>query len=237
MLAVFFPLSAAMVSKAQDVVAVDPTIAKVEFENEQIRVLRLTYAPHQKSHMHSQPPRFLVTLTKNNIRSTMLDGTSSMSQRDANVFAWSEPVTHAEENLADEPMDNIEIELKTAKGPGVAAKLDTGEKKGAGTEKDPVPVEQEPTHRLVFANQYVRILEVIVPPGRATLFHTHSLDYVSIMVSDTSFKNQVPGEDWTKRPAARGFLGFRKCTETPFMHRVMNTGTVPFHVFDVEIVQ
>jgi hypothetical protein len=67
-------------------------------------------------------------------------------------------------------MENIEIELKAAKAPGRAAKLDTGEKKGAGTEQDPVPVEQEPGHRLVFANQYVRVLEVIVAPGETTPF-------------------------------------------------------------------
>jgi hypothetical protein len=66
-------------SKAQDEVVVDSAIAKVEFENEQIRVLRLTYTAHQKSQMHSHPPRLLVTLTENNIRSVMVDGASSIS--------------------------------------------------------------------------------------------------------------------------------------------------------------
>jgi hypothetical protein len=167
----------------------------------------------------------------------MVDGASSISHRDANVFAWSEPITHAVENLADGPMENIEIELKAAKAPGSAAKLDTGEKKGAGTEQDPVPVEQEPGHRLVFANQYVRVLEVIVAPGETTPFHTHSLDYVSILLSGTSFKNHLPGEDWTERPVARGFLGFRGAAKTAFTHCIVNTGTVAFHVFDVQILQ
>jgi hypothetical protein len=226
-----------MVPKAQDEVAVDPGIAKVEFENEQVRVVRVTYAAHQKSHMHSHPARFLVTLTKNNIRSVLPDGTNSPLQRDANVFGWSEPVTHAVENLADGPMENIEIELKAAKGPGAAAKLDTGEKRGSGTEKDPVPVEQEPHHHLVFANQYVRVLEVIVPPGEPTLFHTHYLDNVAILLSNTTLKNQAPGEDWTERQVTHGSVGFRAGTKTPYTHRIQNTGSAVFRVFDVQILQ
>ncbi len=228
----------AIVSKAQDEVEVDPGIAKVEFENEQVRVVRVSYSTaHQKSHMHSHPARFIVTLTKNDIRSTLPDGTTSTSKRDANVFAWSEPITHAVENLADGPMENIEIELKAPKGPGVAAKLDAGEKKGTGTEKDPVPVEQEPHHHLVFANQYVRVLEVIVPPGEQTLFHTHFLDNVAVLLSDTTLKNQIPGEEWTERPVTHGSVGFRAGTKTPYSHRIMNTGTAVFRVFDVQILQ
>jgi hypothetical protein len=230
-------MGVAIVSKAQDEVAVDPGIAKVEFENEQVRVVRVSYsAAHQSSHMHSHPPRFMVTLTKNDLKMTLPNGTTSLSKRDANAFSWSEPVTHAVENLADGPMQNIEIELKAAKGPGVPAKLDSGEKKGTGTEKDPVPVEQEPHHHLVFANQYVRVLEVIVPPGEMTLYHTHFLDNVAVLLSDTTLKNQAPGEDWTERPVTHGSVGFRAGAKTPYTHRIMNTGPVVFHVLDIQIL-
>jgi hypothetical protein len=236
-LLLFLPLGAAIVSKAQDEVAVDPGIAKVEFENEQVRVVRVSYsAAHQSSHMHSHPARFMVTLTPNDIRSTLPNGTSTTSKRDANVFAWSEPITHSVENLADGSMQNIEIELKAAKGSSVKVTLDPGEKKGTGTENDPVPVEQEPHHHLVFANQYVRVLEVIVPPGEQTLFHTHYLDNVAVLLSDTKLKNQAPGEDWTERPVTHGSVGFRAGTKTPYTHRIMNTGSVVFRVFDVQIL-
>jgi hypothetical protein len=226
-----------MVSKAQDEVAADPGIAKVEFENEQVRVVRVSYnAAHRSSHRHSHPPRFMVTLTKNDLKMTSPNGTTTLSKRGANAFAWSEPVTHSVENLADGPMENIEIELKAAKGPGLPAKLDFGEKKGTGAEKDPVPVEQEPHHHLVFANQYVRVLEVIVPAGEMTLYHQHSLDNVAVLLSDTTLKNQVPGEDWTERPVTHGSVGFRAGTKTPYTHRIMNTGTVVFHVLDVQVL-
>jgi quercetin dioxygenase-like cupin family protein len=40
---------------AQDPVQVDSKHYKVEFENEQVRVLRITYGPHEKSVMHEHP--------------------------------------------------------------------------------------------------------------------------------------------------------------------------------------
>jgi hypothetical protein len=46
---------------AQDAVTVDPKHYKVEFENDQVRVLRLTYGPHEKSVMHEHPPHLTVS--------------------------------------------------------------------------------------------------------------------------------------------------------------------------------
>ena len=65
-----------MASRMQDEVVVDPGIARVEFENDQIRVLRVSYAPHQKSHLHHHPSLFIVTLTNDDIRISFPDGTS-----------------------------------------------------------------------------------------------------------------------------------------------------------------
>ena len=41
--------------KAQDPVKVDPKHYKVEAENKQVRVLRISYGPHEKSVMHGHP--------------------------------------------------------------------------------------------------------------------------------------------------------------------------------------
>src|SRR5882757_2806624 len=99
---------------AQDEVVVNPGMAKVEFENEQIRVLRVAIGAHQKTAMHSHPSRFGVAITKNDIRVYFPNSTSKPSARIAHEHFWSEPVTHQVENLSDEPLQNIEIELKRA---------------------------------------------------------------------------------------------------------------------------
>lgn len=39
-----------------------------------------------------------------------------------------------------------------------------------------VPVTEEPRHRVVFTNGYVRVIDASLPVGDVTLFHTHDLD-------------------------------------------------------------
>ena len=48
---------------AQDPVKVDPNHYKVEFENAQVRVLRIHYGAHEKSVMHYHPASVAVFLT------------------------------------------------------------------------------------------------------------------------------------------------------------------------------
>src|SRR5262249_9684220 len=204
---------------------------------EEVRVVRVTYAPHLKSGMHSHAGRLVVTLTKNHTRAVSEDGTTRESTRAAQEYYWGDAVTHQIENLSDEPMENIEIEFKLSKAAGEEVKPPhRAPASGKGTEDDPVPVEREPHHHVVFENQYLRLLDVVVPPGETTLFHRHSLDNVAVLLADTSLKNQNPGEDWTERPITHGAGGFRAGAQTPYAHRIMNTGTAVFHVMDVEIL-
>ena len=59
---------------AQDATVVDPDHYKVEFENEEVRVLRITYGPGEKSVMHSHPEGVAVFLTDGNVEFTLPDG-------------------------------------------------------------------------------------------------------------------------------------------------------------------
>ncbi|MFQ5845458.1 MAG: hypothetical protein ACE5JG_10785, partial [Planctomycetota bacterium] len=60
MVALCLAVSTAM---AQDPVTVDPKHYKLEFENDQVRVLRISYGPHEKSVMHEHLPGVEVFLT------------------------------------------------------------------------------------------------------------------------------------------------------------------------------
>jgi quercetin dioxygenase-like cupin family protein len=225
-----------MASRFQDEVVGDPGIAKVEFENDEVRVLRTSYAPHQKSHMHSHPSRIIVPLTSNEARVTFADGKLQDIKRRPGEVTWSEPVTHMVENLTDEPQMNIELELKKQKGRGQTVQPVSATTAALGTESDPVPVEGEPHHRVIFENQYVRVLEVVVKPGELTLFHKHSLDNVAVTLSGTTVGNQIPGGEWTQRVARDGSVGFAAGTTKPYVHRINNAGTKAFHVLDIQIL-
>jgi quercetin dioxygenase-like cupin family protein len=233
-LLILFLAAASCVSLAQDqTVASTP---KIEFENDQIRVIRASVGPHQKTPMHSHPSRFGVTLTKNDLRIYTPDGPSQISTRAANEYFWSEPVTHQVENLSDAPLQNIEIELKQSKGASREVKEPAIESTAQGTATDPVPVEQEPHHHVIFENQYVRVLDVVLKPGETTLFHKHSLDNVPVILTDAANKRQFPAEDWAPSPAKAGSVGFTIGTKTPYVHRISNVGTTVFHVLDVQIL-
>ncbi|MDH3268599.1 MAG: hypothetical protein OEM46_07060, partial [Ignavibacteria bacterium] len=53
--ALFAVILLARVGFAQDATVVDPDHYKVEFENDEVRVLRINYDPGEKSAMHSHP--------------------------------------------------------------------------------------------------------------------------------------------------------------------------------------
>src|SRR5882672_9424767 len=105
---------AAPSARAQDPVAVNPAIAKVEFENNRIRVLRVHYEPHQKFAMHQHPAKVAVCLTNFHMHRVAADGTPSEGACPASSVTWREPEQHAVENLDNAPADTIEIELKYA---------------------------------------------------------------------------------------------------------------------------
>lgn len=208
---------------------------KVEFENDQIKVIRGFLAPHQKTPVHSHPYRFGVTLTKNDLMITS-DGKTAPSQKKAQEIFWSEPVTHQVENVSGEQMQNIEIEFKKDKGPGAEVKKEWPASSAKGTAEDPVAVEQEPHHRVVFENQYVRVLDVVVKPGETTLFHRHSIDNVPIILTGADNRTQFAGKDWTPTPAKSGSVGFIPGDAKPYVHRISNQGSTVYHVIDVEIL-
>ncbi len=99
---------------AQDPTVVDSVKYKVEFENDQVRVLRITYGPGDKSVMHEHPATVAVMLSGGTQRMHYPDGTSKdfvSNDGDAN---WSGAVTHLPENIGDGRVELILVEFKPA---------------------------------------------------------------------------------------------------------------------------
>ena len=96
----------------QDATVVDPEHYKVEFENDQVRVLRITYGPMEKSVMHSHPEGVAVFLTDGNTKFTFPDGKTQDIKVEAGQVIWSPETEHQPENTGKEPFEVIQIELK-----------------------------------------------------------------------------------------------------------------------------
>lgn len=98
---------------AQDPVKVDSKHYKVEFENDQVRVLRVTYGPHEKSVMHAHPANVAVFLTDGQGRFTMPDGKTQEVPIKAGTVQWDGGGNHLPENTGDKPFELILVELKS----------------------------------------------------------------------------------------------------------------------------
>jgi quercetin dioxygenase-like cupin family protein len=109
-------LTAAVSAHAQDPIKVDPKHYKVEFENEQVRVLRVSYAPGEKSVMHEHPANVAVFLTDGRGKFTLPDGKSEEVPIKAGTTRSGEAEKHQPENVGDKPFELILVELKAGHG-------------------------------------------------------------------------------------------------------------------------
>jgi quercetin dioxygenase-like cupin family protein len=95
-----------------DPVKVDPKHYKVEFENDHVRVLHITYGPKEKSVMHYHPDGVVTYLTDGNIRMTTPDGKSMDQSGKAGQTVWAEAGAHLPQNIGDKKFEAILVELK-----------------------------------------------------------------------------------------------------------------------------
>lgn len=103
---------------AQDPVTVDAAHYKVQFENDQVRVLRITYGPNEKSVMHYHPAGVVVFLTDATVQFTLPDGQSIRDSGKAGETRWADAGNHLPQNLSNQRMEVILVEFK-GRSPGV----------------------------------------------------------------------------------------------------------------------
>jgi quercetin dioxygenase-like cupin family protein len=98
-----------------------------------------------------------------------------------------------------------------------------------------VPIEQEPAHRLVLQNDYVRVFEVCLPPGESTLWRVHLHDGVSVRLTDATIEDQPEDRKAETIRLRRGEVAYG-ATPTPRTHRVRNVGERTFHIVYIELL-
>jgi hypothetical protein len=125
---------------------------------------------------------------------------------------------------------------------------------GLARQDEPVvPVHQEPRHRLVFDSPMTRILDIQIPPGDTTLFHTHSEPILYVTMSTSQTRSQTLGGEWSggggataraasaspatpAAPAARVVGRMNSTTsyaQQPLTHRVNNVGETLFRLIGI----
>jgi phage host-nuclease inhibitor protein Gam len=100
------------VKTALDPLKVDGKHYRLEFENAQVRVLRVRFGAHESAPLHEHElNRVVVYLTDQNSR-MVADGKTDTAQHKAGEVSWGGPAKHTEQNLMDGPFEGIVVELK-----------------------------------------------------------------------------------------------------------------------------
>ena len=95
----------------KDPVKVDAGHYTVEFQNRDVRVLRIRYGPGEKSVMHRHLPGCVIFLTSQTFNFTIPDGTTEPASVPAGALGCSDGNVHLPENIAGEA-EFIMVEFK-----------------------------------------------------------------------------------------------------------------------------
>jgi quercetin dioxygenase-like cupin family protein len=99
-------------ASAQDPTKVDSDHYKVIFENDQVRVLRITYDAGEKSVMHYHPDAVAVFTTDNKVNFTLPDGKVLETTSVKGQAIWTPAGEHLPQNVGDKPLEVILVEMK-----------------------------------------------------------------------------------------------------------------------------
>lgn len=100
----------------------------------------------------------------------------------------------------------------------------------------PVPVYEEPRHKPVFVNEFVRIIQAKIKDQDTSLFHIHATPSAFVFVDSTSYDNQVLGEGWTHPSYPKGYAWYSSFANGPSTHRVAAHPQQEIFAYDVELL-
>jgi hypothetical protein len=102
------------VLQTRDALQADPQHYRLEFENDKMRVLRLTLKSSETVPMHDDKDAFVVCLNECHLRFTSPNGRSEDIHMEAGAARWIFGDTRYEKNLGTKPVEMLFIETKSA---------------------------------------------------------------------------------------------------------------------------
>lgn len=212
-------LLAAPLFAAAALLAQDP---RVPIENEKVKVVKVTQAPHAKTKLHEHAMnRVMIYLQPGQQAFEYQGAKPSKLEWKAGQALWSPAGgMHVAELVSADPVTIVELELKNK---GVKEKV-----KGAATD----PLKIDPKHyKVEFENDQVRVIRVKIGAKESVPMHQHSLDRIVVYLTDQDFK--ITGADGKETMAKHkaGDVGF----STPGTHKEENLADKPFEIVVVEL--
>lgn len=98
---------------SDDAVNIAPHLHHVLYEDDKMRVLKVSIKPGDSANMHWHPHSINYVLSGGKIHLDNPDGTSSdIDLADGQVTSTTEDISHAVKNIGEVTVETIEVELK-----------------------------------------------------------------------------------------------------------------------------
>lgn len=195
--------------------------SNVVVENDQVKVLKVTVQPHQKTKLHEhRVNRVMIYLQPGAQDINYQDGKKQKLEWKAAEPKWSPSSgMHIAEITSDKPVTIIEVELKKP-----------GSGKSPSSALDPVKI--DPKHyKVEMENDQVRVVRVKIGGKEVAPMHEHTLNRVVTYITDQDFRvTSADGKaDAVKHKAGDVSWG------PPAKHKEENLSDKPFEVVVVEV--
>lgn len=164
-----------------DAVTADPAHYSVEFENDAVRLLRVSYGAGEQSVMHTHPAHCAVGLAGGSWEMTDAEGAVTELPLGAGEIVCVEAGAHNPRNAGAETAEGVLIEFKE------------GAMAGSASSEYPDAVTAAPDHYSVeFENDVARLLRIQYGAGETSAMHHHPAN-CGIFLSQMTATFEVPG--------------------------------------------
>lgn len=99
-----------------------------------------------------------------------------------------------------------------------------------------IAITAEPNHKIRFDNGRVRMYELVLPKGKATLVHEHRADSFTVSFRTTEITREPLGGKPVVVKIPAGRVGFASTAKGPYSHRVIASGDATTHVIAMELM-
>ena len=86
---------------------------------------------------------------------------------------------------------------------------------------------------LVFENQKVKVIRILLKPGEGTPRHTHALDHIAVIMQGTTMKDVETDGKFKSVDQKTGEVHY--VPGTGRTHSFANTGTTPLEIVSIEL--
>ena len=193
----------------------------VPIDNDQVRVLKVTQAPHTKTALHKHDMNRVMIYLQHGEQTIDYQGaapTAHLNWRSGQALWSPQAGMHIAEITSGQPVTIVELELKN-KG-----------RKVTPPAMDPLKVAPA-SYKLEFDNPQVRVLRSRIGPKGSVPLHEHALNRAIVFLTDQDFKvTKADGTvDLSKHKA--GDVTW----STPATHKEENLSDKPFEILIVEL--